>query len=263
MENTGLEFYVDVTVRRPRAVSISSVDSEPIKKDERRENSVSSAEEGQTPEAPLHNLTDCTAPAVDDEQLEPCIPIERVSEAPVAAVTSVSASSNSCVAEMLEDTIVLDAGTRLCLDDGTYVGTVTSVLGPVSASFYLISSKHTQLTDLIKAVRVSQGVHVHYDIANHVPLHNLAAQCDLVKGTDASYINDDELPTYVRPDFSDDEKEKKWKKENKNRATTEGSVSPVNSDADIEWDKVHWEENTKKSRADEPNATVRVPSWLL
>lgn len=260
----GCEFFVDLRPRTRRSVSISSVDSEPIKKAAR----VESAEPSDAEEAPaVPRPTTRAADAIDCPVEETAVStanvaLDSVSEAAIAVVTTVTADENICVAECAEDALVMDVGTRVCLEDGTFVGYVASVLGPVTAAVYVVASAASTIQELAAAGKVARGTALHYDLDNQRVMFNPGQQCAAAKGTDASYIHDDELPEHIRPDFSDDDEERRWKRERKQRAATADSVSSEESVADdVDWDKIEIAD-TEGNRTADTQSKIVVPAWL-
>ncbi|KAG5470806.1 hypothetical protein LSCM1_02056 [Leishmania martiniquensis] len=253
--------YADVKPTR-RAVSISSVDSEPIVRAASTRSVASSAsinDEGrgqrgwlalEGDDLPLEDS------AVADEAL--VLPLRQISEAPVAVVHTASEASRSFVAEALPETLTMGAGTRLCLTDGTCVGVVSSILGPVKQAFYLVKSTRHDFCELLSAHRLAEGVSLHYDLLHQQIIYDPFHQCDAAKGTDASYINDEELPEYVRPDFSDDEKEIQWKRQKRRRSDDNVSISSDEPPEEIEWSKLQLDDDAGPRE----DAHVLVPQWL-
>ncbi|KPA85052.1 hypothetical protein ABB37_01470 [Leptomonas pyrrhocoris] len=253
--------YADEKPSR-RAVSISSVDSEPIV----RQASVQSA-------ASSHSETDgvqrrgWVIPEGDEAVLDAdavadmptTIPMEEISEAPVAVVQSTSAASRSCIAEAAPGTLSMDVGTRLCLVDGTIVGCITSVLGPVKQAFYVVKSARDDFEALLSTSRLVEGTSLHYDLAHQEVMYDPFVQCDTAKGTDASYVNDEELPEHVRPDFSDDDKEMEWKRLKRERVEDNESVSSDEPQEEIEWSKLDLDGDVPPTSG---RAHVVVPQWL-
>ncbi|CCW60266.1 unnamed protein product [Phytomonas sp. EM1] len=218
---------------RKRQVSISSVDSEPIKACKRKGTETPSVAESEEGKRDLPRVG-TRLPVEADIEIsceESSVPIERVSEAPVAVVYSVPQSNCVCVAQRIEEALVMDVGTRFCLADGTLVGVLTSVMGPVSSTFYQVTSTVHQFSQLKEHPKgLTEGIPLHCDVAHRHVIFDLLAQCDIARGTDASYIDDEELPAHVRPDFSDDEKEKSWKRQHR-AGSAVGAESSCSSSA--------------------------------
>ncbi|EPY36484.1 hypothetical protein STCU_00558, partial [Strigomonas culicis] len=105
--------------------------------------------------------------------------------------------------------LVLDMGTPMCLADGRRIGVVASILGPVNNVVYVVAKPSEG------AVPVGEDTPIYYDVSFKRVLYDPMHLCDTLHGTDASYLNDEELPDNVRPDFSDDDKEMQWKRERK------------------------------------------------
>ncbi|KAK7196107.1 Gar1/Naf1 RNA binding region containing protein [Novymonas esmeraldas] len=254
--------YADEKPSR-RAVSISSVDSEPIL----RAASARSAASSVSNEDNARPRRGLIVPDGDDVPLNGdvladvavALPLEQISEAPVAVISSTSAASRSCIAEAIPETLAMDVGTRLCLTDGTCVGFISSVLGPVKQAFYVVKATRDDFGDLLEAHRLAEGVPLHYDLLRQQIMYDPFGQCDVAKGTDASYVNDEELPEHIRPDFSDDEKETEWKRLKRRRGDDNESISSDEAHEDIEWSKLQLDDDTAVSGA---VPQVVVPPWL-
>ncbi|KAG5495715.1 hypothetical protein GH5_03380 [Leishmania sp. Ghana 2012 LV757] len=245
-----------------RAVSISSVDSEPIVRAASTHSVASSASnDGET-----RTRRGWFALEGDDLQLDEnamsdaalVLPLRQISEAPVAVVSTTSAATRSLIAEAVPEILTMDVGTRLCLTDGTFVGFVSSVLGPVKQAFYLVKSTRDDFGELLSAHRLAEGVALHYDLAHQQIMYDPFQQCDAAKGTDASYINDEELPEYVRPDFSEDEKEIEWKRQKRRRGDDNVSISSDEPQEEIEWSKLQLDDDDVPREG--PH--VVVPKWV-
>lgn len=262
----AVPFRVDVCPRHAREVSISSVDSEPIRPRAREEAaaravsrgaSVSGSSDGSRggPDAARYDAVlplevrdvgfeELGEDVVTDSMLShshTAVPANRVSEAAIAVVVSTTPRGAVCVAEVVKGTLTMDAGTRFCLEDGRAVGTLVSLLGPVQDPLYLISRRPTvPIGDVPEPGSfLAAGTPLHYDLAHQRVIFSPATQCDMTRGTDASYINDEELPGGVRPDFSDDEAELRWKRAYKSRKTLEKEEDFISSEeepvTDVEW----------------------------
>ncbi|KPI84407.1 hypothetical protein ABL78_6533 [Leptomonas seymouri] len=245
-----------------RAVSISSVDSEPIVRQASVQSAASST--SGTDGMPKRGWV---IPEGDDAVLDAdavagmptAIPIEEISEAPVAIVQSTSAASRSCIAEAVLGTLSMGVGTRLCLADGTIIGCISSVLGPVKQAFYVVKSVRSDFEELLSTSLLVEGTLLHYDLAHQEVLYDPFVQCDVTKGTDASYVNDEELPEHVRPDFSDDEKEVEWKRLKRQRVEENESISSDEPQEEIEWSKLDLDGDEVLMPS---NAHIVVPQWL-
>ncbi|ESL11169.1 hypothetical protein TRSC58_01090, partial [Trypanosoma rangeli SC58] len=165
------------------------------------------------------------------------IPLERVSEAAVASVTGLIARGSTVVADNAAGALVMDVGTRLCLKDGAVVGVIATVMGPVAACAYAVVCLPTVFGALCDAGRLSLGADLCYDLGEQSIIYDPVSQCDMRRGTDASYINDEELPPHARPDFSDDEAERRWKMNRRMDADAE-SLSDDDVFVDVDWDKI-------------------------
>ncbi|CCW68464.1 unnamed protein product [Phytomonas sp. Hart1] len=254
-----------------RQLSISSVDSEPIKLCKRKGTqtpSVAESEEGRK-DSPQVGARLPVEADIGISCQETTVPIECVSEAPVAVLYSVSQSSCICVAERIKEALVMDVGTRFCLSDGTFVGVLASVMGPVSSTFYQVASTAHQFSQLKEHPEgLSEGTPLHCDVVHRHVIFDLLTQCDITQGTDASYIDDEELPDHVRPDFSDDEKEKTWKRQHRAGSAAEAE-SPCSSSSSA-LDNMPWPQSdgfgtlsvsTSRPLAQSKDHLV-VPAWL-
>lgn len=253
--------YADERPSR-RAVSISSVDSEPIVRQASVQSvasSTSGADGARQRGWLIPEGDDIVLDADTVADMPACVPVDAISEAAVAVVQTISAASRSCVAEAALGTLSMDVGTRLCLADGTLIGCIASVLGPVKQAFYLVKSARDDFEELLAAARLVEGTPLHYDLAHQEVMYDPFGQCDAAKGTDASYINDEELPEHVRPDFSDDEKEMEWKRLKRQRVEDNGSISSDEPQEEIEWSKLDLDGDVPQRSND---ARVVVPQWL-
>ncbi|KAI0987694.1 hypothetical protein GJ496_003066 [Pomphorhynchus laevis] len=105
---------------------------------------------------------------------------------------------------------VLDEGTVLFLENRQSLGRIVDLFGPVSSPFYAIKPQWFML-------KISANDCVYYaemlkDLTNFVFTKDLYQP-----GTDASWVNDDEPPVNAM-EFSDDEKERMFKKTLKRKA---------------------------------------------
>lgn len=235
---------------RKRRISFSSDDSEPIPKNYRCDVQSSSDDDREKIESqyflyPPDN--DCDLGDVPD-----VIPLDQVSEAPVVVISSLSEKESSFVAEVMNGAYLVDVGTHLSLEDGTYVGTVVSVFGPVKEAFCVVKMKNKEkFSELSENKRLISGTPVHYDLCHHSIIYSPETQCDTTAGTDASYLHDEELPENVRPEFSDDEKERIWIQNNKQQDESASSRSDDYSSSD-----------TERAFQSPPENKIIVPSWL-
>ncbi|EPY43249.1 hypothetical protein AGDE_00673 [Angomonas deanei] len=163
---------------------------------------------------------------------------------------------------MAEHSIPLDAQTSLYTSDGRYFGVILALIGPVQEPYYVVYTKKTadgnvEQEDKEEKDEAVVGTELYYRVSSTVSiLFAPQALCEAGGGTDASYINDEELPEHVRPDFSDDEKEKQWKRRNKAARPGGESVSSEESLEDIEWSHIRLEEEGTAVPG------VAVPSWV-
>ncbi|EKF26315.1 hypothetical protein MOQ_009998 [Trypanosoma cruzi marinkellei] len=216
-----------------------------------------------------------TQAALHDVNGEPLlqIPMERVSEATVASVTGLIIRNSTVVADNVSGAFVMDVGTRLCLTDGSVVGVITTVMGPVSCCAYAIVCLPFVFGTLYNAGKLVVGVELCYDLGEQRVIYDPVSQCDMRRGTDASYVNDEELPPYARPDFSDDEAERQWKVSRRMNADGE-SISSDEDPVDVDWEKIdvleaclrdeRREEGTSELNTAMPphNPRLVVPPWV-
>lgn len=245
MAEKSNDFYVELKPRQ--SVSISSVDSEPLRRAPTSAVGRSSSEESLSngPHATgdgynadkLYTL-DVECPVFEQTHLD----LVKVSEAPVAA--AISNTDKLVVAEMKPLSLILDMGTPLCLEDGQLIGVVASIVGPVNNVVYVVAKPSEG------ALAVGEGTNLHYDVSFKRVLYDPMHMCDTLHGTDASYLNDEELPDNVRPDFSDDDKETRWKRERKRQSGAKGvdnglgdvssSSSTASEGRDIKWSEMEF-----------------------
>ncbi|KAK4153009.1 Gar1/Naf1 RNA binding region-domain-containing protein [Chaetomidium leptoderma] len=104
---------------------------------------------------------------------------------------------------------VLDSGSVLCKEDRTVIGALAEVLGNVRSPMYTVGFP---TEDEVKELELVAGMPIYYSVehANYVFTQPLKQ----VKGTDASNLHDEELPA-DEMEFSDDEKEAEYKKQQK------------------------------------------------
>lgn len=222
MSSTGLEVVEDVKPTRKRQISFSSDDSEPIPKHLRCDVSDSSDDENSCTRDCAYLLQPTATEQEEGDDVTEVLPLDQVSEAPILVVTSLSEKEASLVAEVASDVYVTDVGTRIALVNGRYVGTVSAVFGPVSHPFCVVFTKNkTAFSELVGSEALKIGVGLHYDLLHHQIIYSPETQCDATAGTDASYLNDEELPDNVRPEFSDDEEERLWSQKNNGNDTNE------------------------------------------
>jgi H/ACA ribonucleoprotein complex non-core subunit NAF1 len=104
---------------------------------------------------------------------------------------------------------VLDSGSVLCKEDRTVIGALAEVLGNVRNPMYTVG---VPTEDDIKELELAVGMPIFYSVehANYVFTQPLKE----VKGTDASNLHDEELAV-DEMEFSDDEKEAEYKRQQK------------------------------------------------
>lgn len=218
LEDNKWSFEEDLRPKR-RRVSFSSDDSEPLLKCFRDGTpSLSSSDELLEDSRARYLYGPLEDVEIEEEHL--MVPLDQVSEAPIVAVSSISTKESSYVVEINDASYAVDVGTHLCLDDGTYAGTVVSVFGPVQKAFCLVKIQAANhFLALFEKGQLHLGTPLHYDLMRQKILFCPELQCDTAAGSDASYLHDEELPDNVRPEFSDDEKERLWQEENKELAS--------------------------------------------
>lgn len=104
---------------------------------------------------------------------------------------------------------VLDLGSVLCKEDRTVVGALAEILGNVRSPMYTVGFA---TEDEIKELELAAGTPIFYSVqhANYVFTQPLRAE----KGTDASNLHDEEVAA-EEMEFSDDEKEAEYKRQQK------------------------------------------------
>lgn len=104
---------------------------------------------------------------------------------------------------------VLDSGSVLCKEDRTVIGALAEVLGNVRSPMYTVGFSSE---DDIKEFGLVTGTPIYYSVdhANYVFTQPLKE----AKGTDASNLHDEEVPA-EEMEFSDDEKEAEYKRQQK------------------------------------------------
>lgn len=208
---------------RKRRISFSSDDSEPLLKCFRCDTLSSTSDDEDRGEPDIHYFYGCSE-EVEIHEEDLMVPLAHVSEAPIGAVSSISTRESSFVVEISSSSYPVDVGTRLCLADGTYAGTVVSVFGPVQDALCLVKVQTgDHFSMLVEENFLLPGKPLHYDLLHQTIIFCPELQCDTTVGSDASYVHDEELPDNVRPEFSDDEKERIWLQENKELANVSES----------------------------------------
>eukprot|EP00760_Papus_ankaliazontas_P002352 PhM_4_TR10960/c0_g1_i1/m.85540/K14763/NAF1; H/ACA ribonucleoprotein complex non-core subunit NAF1 len=112
-----------------------------------------------------------------------------------------------------QDSPILDVGTVLCTEDKSLLGNITTLFGPVATCFYAVQLKPTVMSP--DSIVVGQNVYSFQEHAVVIASEEDIRLCRERGKTDASYIDDQEMPDDVCPYFSDDEKEREWKRERK------------------------------------------------
>lgn len=239
-DECDLPFFNDVTRTKKLRVSLSSVDSEPIKPSVTDNDKLDEADDSESERPPVQNISLGEEIIRSLEEREGIlkggvIDLNRVSQAPIAVLTSVNHKEAVGLAEVFNGAFTLDKGAVLCLCDGTIIGHVALVFGPVCQPMYAIQIPPSVLSTAV------EGLELHYDVSRATVFFDPRNQCDAAKGTDASYVNDDELPDFVRPDFSDDEEELQWKRSRGKTHTTE-PVSSEDEPMEVAWSSIEWSE---------------------
>lgn len=254
---------VQPTKRAQSAGSISSVDSDPLDFREQRCGSRASSVHGSDSDCDFDDVASVKSEgaasyttaggtrrfhaveAVDIADLEKLDqPLEKlcnevlrveteVSEAPVAFVDSIILSSSTVVATKRDDTLILDVGTVMCLADGKVVGVISTLLGPVATCLYAIVCDPGVIAALEMDSLLQEGTPMHYSLKSQKILFDPIASCDPNPPTDASFLQDEELPQTARPDFSDDDEERNWKKRRRVERTTSVVASKVQPSDDL------------------------------
>lgn len=213
IDNIILNIEEDLNPRK-RQISFSSDSSDPISCSLKSDDAISS-DDAMDGDQKIQYFVD----SYEDELTEnvaDTFPLNQISEACIGTICSTSERESSFVAEVSNGAHTADLGTRLCLENGTYVGTVVSIFGPVDAALFTAKmSNHIKFSELLRRSKIKIGGPLHYILKDSNFIFSPSTQCDATAGTDASYLNDEELPENIRPDFSDDEKELSWVQANR------------------------------------------------
>ncbi|KAK1752321.1 Gar1/Naf1 RNA binding region-domain-containing protein [Echria macrotheca] len=102
---------------------------------------------------------------------------------------------------------VLERGSVLCKGDRTVIGALTDMFGSIQRPMFIV---RYATDEEIQELGLEIGATVHYSVQHAV--YELTRVAKENKGTDASNVNDEEVPP-AEQDFSDDEKEQAFKKE--------------------------------------------------
>lgn len=147
-------------------------------------------------------------PAVE----EVCITLPEEAELqPVGTVSSIL--QQLVIIQSLKDTPALNDGSILFKSDKLAVGKVFEVFGPVSSPLYIMRFNSA---DQIINMGLTEGLTLYYAPAiKEYTEYILTQQLKLLKGSDASWKNDQEPPEEAL-DYSDDEKEQEAKRKVKN-----------------------------------------------
>jgi hypothetical protein len=181
----------------------------------------SSANSGRRLCAPRAAIEAVDLSGVDTGAAVGTVDAAAISPHAVAVVESVILRSGVVVLRQPPNSaVLLDVGTRLCLADGTVVGTITTLLGPVKDCAYALYCDSTLLALLHMEEKLGEGALLHADTTTQQVLYDpeeLFRAEAARKPSDASFVNDEERPATARPDFSDDDEEKMWKRRKKMR----------------------------------------------
>jgi H/ACA ribonucleoprotein complex non-core subunit NAF1 len=164
------------------------------------------AAEGETGAAPE------VPPRTTNEEVEKFVPKPDVTVTPEMQITKLGPVDHIIdhvaviKADVSGEFKVLDAGSVLCLEDRTVIGAIAETLGPVRKPLYTVGFSNEQ--DL-KDCRVETGTKVFY--VNDHSAYVFTKPLQLVKGTDASNVHDEEIG-HEEIEFSDDEKEAEYKR---------------------------------------------------
>ncbi|KAM4749967.1 uncharacterized protein FYW61_014869 isoform 1-T2 [Anableps anableps] len=166
--------------------------------------------------------------ARDEVLLEELPAVEEVSvslpeEAELQPMGTVSSIVQQLVIiQSLKDTPPLNEDSILFRSDRVAVGKVFEVFGPVCSPLYVLRFNSS---DQISSKGLAEGSTVYYAPAlKEYTEYILTQQLKLLKGSDASWKNDDEPPVEAL-DYSDDEKEQEAKRKIRNNKRKEnGSI---------------------------------------
>uniref|UniRef100_A0A1A7WJJ5 H/ACA ribonucleoprotein complex non-core subunit NAF1 n=2 Tax=Iconisemion striatum TaxID=60296 RepID=A0A1A7WJJ5_9TELE len=143
---------------------------------------------------------------------EVCVTLPDEAELqPVGTVSSIL--QQLVIIQSLKDTPPLNDNSILFTSDRRAVAKVFEVFGPVSSPLYIL---HFNSAKQISTKGLTEGLMLYYAPAmKEYTEYILTQQLKHVKGSDASWKNDDEPPEEAL-DYSDDEKEKEAKRKIKN-----------------------------------------------
>lgn len=100
------------------------------------------------------------------------------------------------------------------IDDNTRViGLISEIFGPITKPYYTISFKPDDI-DIFNDIEMRDDIYILID-ENFKLIKT--SNIKLLKGSDASNFNDEEVLDDKDIEFSDDEKEREWKKQQKNK----------------------------------------------
>ena len=178
----------------------------------------------------------------------------HVSPRPFAFIESVIPRGHTVVGVHAEEGSIVSTGAVVCLADGRFVGRVVTVLGQVTSCRYAIVSSPSHFASLLMSTRdtplpvdlpeeedgvpvpeylrsslIAMGTHLHFDTSSAEVIYDPATNVSRAGGTDASFVDDEPLPDTARPDFSDDEEERKWKSQRRqaiHEKKTKAAVAP-------------------------------------
>ena len=98
-------------------------------------------------------------------------------------------------------------------EDTKVVGLISEIFGPITKPYYTISFKPEDL-EIFNDVELRDSIYILID--DNFKLIK-TSNIKLLKGSDASNFNDEEVLDEKDIEFSDDEKEREWKKQQKNK----------------------------------------------
>ena len=88
----------------------------------------------------------------------------------------------------------------------TLIGPIISIFGPVDGCFYAV-----KIAESFQPSMLATNESIYLIKGTGSSLDQEIFSDNFRTATDASYINDEELPAFVKPDFSDDEEERHWR----------------------------------------------------
>ncbi|KAF0273136.1 hypothetical protein FOG51_02012 [Hanseniaspora uvarum] len=104
-------------------------------------------------------------------------------------------------------------------NDTKVIGLISEIFGPITKPYYTISFK-TEDLDIFNDIDMRDNIYILID--DNFKLIK-TSNIKLLKGSDASNFNDEEVLDDKDIEFSDDEKEREWKKQQKNKKNNNGN----------------------------------------